>query len=216
MNVSIGENCLTDNILHRHELKSFSTPYSHCRSNLDYALQLEEQDYSELLNPENLCYEDFNGLTVIRNHSFFNDPIFHGFHINGFEFTHHDVIKNSDHIESYRRKIERLIIKRNESCFRFFYHYRYSENFNLDEITKKAEKFLSFYKSGCKFIIFTQNIIPREVQKHIDAKSQNENIILFTFNTHDLWAGDNDDVFWARVDDNLFKEMFSHLSIKKQ
>lgn len=40
--LSLGENCLSDNILSRHSLKSFSTPFSHARSNIDYALELEK------------------------------------------------------------------------------------------------------------------------------------------------------------------------------
>ncbi|MDR0364824.1 MAG: DUF1796 family putative cysteine peptidase [Bacteroidales bacterium] len=54
--LSIGENCLADIILKRHELKAFSTPYSHARSNIDYVIKLEKSAYSGLLAPGNLFY----------------------------------------------------------------------------------------------------------------------------------------------------------------
>ena len=34
--LSFGENCLTDNILSRYNIKSYSTPYSSARSNIEY------------------------------------------------------------------------------------------------------------------------------------------------------------------------------------
>lgn len=62
--VSIGENCLTDNILDRFNIKSFSTPYSHGRSNIEYAIHLESEKYQNLLNPEFLYY-DYVGETKV-------------------------------------------------------------------------------------------------------------------------------------------------------
>ncbi|MFJ5369320.1 DUF1796 family putative cysteine peptidase, partial [Bosea sp. CER48] len=44
--LSLGENCLPDNILERNGLKMFSTPFSHGRSNIEYAIQLHSEGYS--------------------------------------------------------------------------------------------------------------------------------------------------------------------------
>lgn len=41
--LSLGENCLADDILKRYKLKSFSTPYSPTRSNIEYAIQSEKK-----------------------------------------------------------------------------------------------------------------------------------------------------------------------------
>ncbi|MCQ2587766.1 MAG: papain-like cysteine peptidase [Treponema sp.] len=38
----MGENCLPDNILSRNDLKSFSSPFSYCRSNIEYILAFEK------------------------------------------------------------------------------------------------------------------------------------------------------------------------------
>lgn len=48
--VSFGENCLTDNILSRNDLKSFSTPYSSGRSNIEYILAHEKEYFNDFLN----------------------------------------------------------------------------------------------------------------------------------------------------------------------
>ena len=58
--VSIGENCLADDILQRHGQKAFSTPYSFARSNIDYAIKLEETEYNTLLLPDNLYYRSID------------------------------------------------------------------------------------------------------------------------------------------------------------
>lgn len=50
--LSLGENCLSDAILKRHGLKSFSTPFSLCRSNVDVVNQATEQSFTGLLDPE--------------------------------------------------------------------------------------------------------------------------------------------------------------------
>ena len=55
--VSFGENCLTDDILKRHNLKSYSTPYSSSRSNIEYILQIEEDCFSDFLNPEYIEFQ---------------------------------------------------------------------------------------------------------------------------------------------------------------
>ena len=41
--LSLGENCLPDNVLQRHGRKTLSTVFSSGRSNIDYAVSLEEK-----------------------------------------------------------------------------------------------------------------------------------------------------------------------------
>lgn len=41
INLSFGENCFAERMLERHEQKSFATPYSWGRSNIEYVLHLE-------------------------------------------------------------------------------------------------------------------------------------------------------------------------------
>ena len=107
--VSLGENCLADNILNRYHLKAFSTPYSHGRSNIDCALALEKCKYRVLLNQRYLHYEMYGKKQVVRNSALRKcDDIFISDQKHGFEFTHHDVIGNAAHLKSYSRKVKRM------------------------------------------------------------------------------------------------------------
>ena len=52
--LSLGENCLPDDILRRNGLKSFSSPYASGRSNIEYVLSFENERFGDFLNPEYL------------------------------------------------------------------------------------------------------------------------------------------------------------------
>ena len=43
--ISIGENCLADDILKRFNMKSFSSPYASSRSNIEYILAFENSEF---------------------------------------------------------------------------------------------------------------------------------------------------------------------------
>ncbi len=209
--VSIGENCLTDAILDRHGLKSFTTPYSHGRSNIDYAIALELTGYSDLLNLNRLTYGKVGDTTVIRYiHNLSHDPIFIDLHRNGFEFTHHDIIHNKAHRDSCARKINRLLKFKGKKNFRFFYHYRISPDSNLNFLFRKAERFLSFYDingKSCELNIFTQKIVPATENRRLRVIKHTNKIRAFVFETHHAWAGENHDLFWAINDDDLIQQM---------
>lgn len=208
--LSLGENCLTDDILKRHSLKSFSTPYSHGRSNIDYAISLEREKYSSLLNKDLLEYEYVGDKKVVR-HKKINrsDLIFSSMHTKGFEFTHHDVISDESQIESYERKVKRLNTLRGKHNICFFYHYRQDNRNDLNLLIEKAEEFLNFYlinNCKCELIIFTQNIVNNFNDRGVNKTEHNKNIQIYTFNTMAIWGGTNDDLFWARTDDDLIKK----------
>jgi len=215
---SIGENCLTDDVLKRHGFKSITTPYSHSRSNLDYILQLEANSYATLLAPEHLAYEKINSLTVVRNrHNLHSDNIYQELHQNGFEFTHHDVINNPAHRESYRRKISRLTTFKGKKNIIFFYHYRLCQRQNFERLNKKLIQLQQYYRVNgkqCEINVFTQKIVSCKQDRGIEIQQPHSNIRLFFLKTLAEWAGDDDDLLWARGDDDLFKEMFNEITKK--
>lgn len=213
--ISLGENCLTDNILQRNNLKSFSSPFSHGRSNIDYAIQLEKENYRNLLNPKFLIYDYVGELKVVRNRYYtVSDNIYNDLHRNGFEFTHHDVINDEPQRRSYERKILRMKSFDKRKKLKFIYHYRNNENDDLSLIFNKAIEFLSFYqKRGikCDFIFFTQEIVLKREEREIIKVFNSNNIKGYIFKTLDLWAGDDQEVFWARKDDDLIKKMLKEI-----
>ena len=205
--LSIGENCLTDNILARHNLKSFSTPYSHGRSNLDYAIALEKENYANLLNPDYLHYEYLGETKVLRNKLYAeSDDIYNQLHKNGFEFTHHEVLNNDLQRKSYERKIARMLSFDKSHHLKFYYHYRNNENQDINLIISKAEVFLSFYQKRdikCEFIFFTQELVTDKTNRSISKIHDLNNVKGFLLKTLDYWVGDDEDILWAKNDDDL-------------
>ena len=213
--LSIGENCLTDNILDRFKIKSFSTPYSHGRSNLDYVIELEKDSYSNLLKPEYLYYDYVGDTKVVRNNYYSkSESIYNELHKNGFEFTHHDVLNNDAQRKSYERKIARMLSFDKSKKLKFVYHYRNNDNLNIDKLVFKAAEFLKFYqKKGidCDFIFFTQEIVTENSQRSITKIHDTKNVRGYMLKTLELWVGDDEEVLWARKDDDLLSQMIQEI-----
>jgi len=218
LHLSLGENCLSDEILKRHSLRSFNTPYSGTRSNIDYALALERDHYARLLDRDRLERGWAGPTQVVRNVEMQCEPLFHEFHCKGFEFTHHDVLDNEAHRESFRRKIGRLDVLRGRGNVCFLYHYRLNPNRNLEAVTEKAATFARLYSSGariCRVIIFTQDIVERPEERGVVECAQTEHVSAYVLRTLETWCGDDQDVFWARKDDDLFGRMFQLALIRQ-
>ena len=213
--LSIGENCLTDNILDRHKIKSFSTPYSHGRSNLDYAIALEKENYVNFLNSEYLYYDYVGDTKVVRNKYYSKSySIYNELHKNGFEFTHHDVLNNDLQRKSYERKIARMLSFEKNQDLKFIYHYRNNDDLNIKALIPKAEEFLSYYQKReikCEFIFFIQEIVQDKSQRSLEKIHDSNNIKGFLLNTLELWAGDDEDVLWAKNDDDLLSKMIQQI-----
>ncbi|MEA1892591.1 MAG: hypothetical protein U9N33_07775 [Campylobacterota bacterium] len=205
--LSLGENSLTDNILDRHNLKSFSTPYSNGRTNLDYAIFCEKTNYDTLIDKDLLICDK----TIVYNRNIpITDSIFDLQHIRGFEFTHSDVLNNKTHRASMQRKIDRLVNIKGQEDITFFYHYRVNKNLNYSKIFEKASEFISFYKpkeTNSKIILFSQKIVTDKKDRKIMHEQVKDNVHHFVFYTEYVWGGKNEDIFWARNDDDLIQIM---------
>ena len=160
--ISFGENCLTDRILERFHLKSFTTPYSHGRSNIEYINAIEYDDFNHFLCPSCLEYADIYGKQVVRSNYYAQQTNIYEYSVmNGFEFTHHDVIANSTHIETFKRRIDRLKELQNTNLY-IFYHHRYCEETNIDQLIKDLHKIHTLYtkRGNCVHVIlFTQKLV---------------------------------------------------------
>ena len=223
IHLSFGENCLTDNILSRNGIKSFSTPFSHGRSNIDYILDLEKNRYKGLLDKKNLEYqklEDNKNETVrsIRYNKCSN--IYHDLHSLGFEFTHHDVINNIKHKNSLDRKIERLLQIRKKEDICIYYHYRYSINNNLTALASKLKELTRIYQgrlNRVKVYIIKQELVKNEIHRKVDIDWVDKNICVLKFFTSEAWEGHEgqEDLFWAKPDDDLIEPVFQKIKTNK-
>lgn len=213
--LSLGENCLPDDILKRHGRKSFSTPYSSGRANIDYALALERNDYEGLLDPANLKYSDDLAKPVVRSTRYRESAdLFDPWHSKGFEFTHHDVLKSAEASDSYRRKIDRLLAARGKQDVVFLYHHRTTSRSDLPQLRSKLAEFQGLYlseRARCVIVLFHQVIIADSEERRVQADSFGTDLHEFTLHTRFRWGGNDPEIFWARNDDDLFRLLFSEL-----
>ena len=216
--LSVGENCLCGVLIKRmHIQNTWSTPYTYARSNIAYAVYCEETDYAHLLDKENII-KDSESLfpDIWRNAGFptVEDGLFDPGFTAGFEFTHHDVIDNIEHKDSYLRKINRMIDlrKQNEDVV-FFYHHRYMKDDSVDKILDYCSRFLDYYDHDgrkTRMVIINQKLTDCFAERRIEINMQ-ESCAVVEFYTLKMWAGEAEGLVNAGIDDDLVCEMFVQL-----
>jgi hypothetical protein len=209
--LALGENCLPDDILKRHGKKSFSTPFSSCRSNIDYALALDECDYATLLSPEGLCVRQVGSQkVVVQTRIEPCKPFYVQNSMQGFEFTHHDPLSSVEDRASFERKIARLIsLRGSENCV-FLYLHRMNPLTSLDHVRERLAAFSARYRGASNFVLpvlFFQTLLSGAQPKRGLEVSASGSLLEFNFHTPATWGGTDPDIFWARRDDDLVAEM---------
>ncbi|PDO87155.1 DUF1796 family putative cysteine peptidase [Kosakonia sacchari] len=210
--ISLGENCLPDDILRRHNRKSFSSVFSSGRSNIEYILQMEKDDYRHLLEKEHLQHFPDGEHAVVRS-TFYEKCTgqYSERHMLGFEFTHHDPLRIKEDSRAFQRRISRQLQYRGKKDFVFLYHHRITEHSDLCLLREHLNEFLTLYNAqgcDCKIVLFYQHIIAANSAKRIDFTPHESGLLEFVCHTHEIWGGDDLDTFWAKKDDALFAEMF--------
>jgi hypothetical protein len=212
--LSLGENCLPDDILKRHNLKSYSSPYAPCRSNIDYVIQAEQENLANLLNPEYFFTKTEYGKEVLRSNIYSCETeIYCPSVSSGFEFTHHDVLNDKVHVESFERKIERWNeLRHSKGTVVFLYNHRYTAKGDINKIKQKLNHFLDLYQSEgvqAYVILFYQSATVPKEQRKVKLEQDNH-LFIADFSTEAIWAGTNQDIFWARCDDDLIVQMLQY------
>lgn len=207
--ISLGENCLPDNILSRNNLRSFSSPFSTGRSNIEYVLAFEKENYVDFLNPDYMNYEMFNKRIVVRNTKYITTKNRYDVTcIRGMEFSHHDVISNIHTREQIARRYTRLQKISNKDIV-FVYHHRYCKETDMDLLVTSFKEIKQIYEARNNHVhifIFTQEIVPSKEYRKVEYK-ETDGLKIYTFYTQNIWEGANQDIFWARCDDDLLKVM---------
>lgn len=216
--LSIGENCATDMILQRFNIKSYSTPYSFARSNCFYALQLEKHNYDFLLDKKYLIKDQNSMFSNCYRNINFEKPeegLFESSCANGFEFSHHDIVNKISDLESMKRKISRLNnLKLSNDDILFFYHHRYCDNCSIQNVIDYLNNFCAFYIHGNRqvnVVLLEQRIVSKPIERHVFI-SKHKNVILAYFYTERIWSGRDKNVLFAKYDDDLLFHMFYKLS----
>ena len=216
--LSIGENCATDKILQRFNIKSYATPYSFVRSNIFYALQLENSKYDFLLDSKYLKKDPQSFFPNFYRNYNFEQPepeLFDPSCANGFEFTHHNVIDNPKDLESMKRKIARLLELRNSSeDIVFFYHHRYTKNCKIEMIITYLNEFCDIYSNqnrNVTCVLLEQRQAKNPGERHVFI-NRHKNVISSYFYTNRMWVGRDKNVLFGKNDDDLIFKLFYHLA----
>lgn len=212
---SLGENCLPQGILDRRDLPNIVSPFSWARTNIDYAIECLETSFDTLLRDEDLAHEErYKRQRVVNRHFTAEPGLFERSVSAGFEFTHHDVILNPEHLESYRRKIARMnaLIAGNAGMTVFFYHHRKTSNPDKSRIVAKLQRFVDLCaeRGPGRFhvLMMSQILVPEPSDRGLE-KTRSGDVTHYRFRTLRSWAGNDPHVLWAKVDDDLLDQMFS-------
>lgn len=214
--LSLGENCLSDDVLKRHGLRSFATPYSAGRSNIDHALALEALDYAPLQDPSLLVRGSAFGTPVVRipsvrhQHAMYDPGSLHGF-----ELTQHDPLQSADDRASIARKVQRLLQARGQHDVVFLYHHRRNPGSDLPLLRRRLEAFAVRYEgpaARCHVVLFHQEIEADGRERRVDFAITDRHVLEFTHHTAAPWGGLDADQFYARHDDDLIARMLQQVS----
>ena len=213
---SIGENCLADNILARNGLKSFSSPYASARSNIEYILAFEKEDFKDFLNSEFLMYDDTDKNKVGRNKKYVEvKNKYHNSCCNGFEFTHHDVIGKDEDRKKINKRYKRLLALRNKNII-MLYHHRICSETDMHMLVNHLDELAQIYKkrkNNVHIFLFTQTLIPTETQRRTEHAVVS-GINCYNLYTMNAWTGENDNYLWARCDNDLLEPMITEIKKK--
>ena len=217
--ISIGENCLCDNILERNKLKSFSSPYASGRSNIEYLIAHEKESFKDFLNTEFLQHENLtDGKKVARNKKYVSTKnSYHSSCSEGFEFTHHDVLGSSDMKGKIQKRCERMMSLKNKNII-MLYHHRLCDGTDEELLLSDLSEFAKMYekKNNTAYIfLFSQIIVENPEERRIERTAL-ENVNMYKLYTLNEWSGEDQDIFWARCDDDLLKTMIDDMkSLRK-
>ena len=213
--ISLGENCLPDDVLSYLGLKNESYPFGGGRFNIEYIIQLIETDFEDLLKTEYLVWGKTVAKDVVRNTKYtYANNIYSDTVTLGFEFTHHNVFEEVPR-RSFIRKIERFrnTLKSGRNIV-FFYNYRYASNNDVQKLIGLISRFLDLVKEKYgheyKCLVIYQSLNDRVRQIN---STRNGNVYVTEFITRFEWEGDE---YWnGSPDRDLFKKLFNSSGFNK-
>lgn len=127
-------------------------------------------------------YEECEGEKVVRN-KYYNSltNIYDTSVMNGFEFTHHDVKNNENHIKKFSRRVRRM--KKHYRNIYLFYHHRYCEKTNELLLLEKLEKTYHRYskRNGNVYVVMFTQIIVNTVEERKVVYTKKNDIHCFYF-----------------------------------
>ena len=210
--ISIGENCLADNILSRYKLKSFSTPYSYGRTNIECIILHEQSHFDYLLDKRYLIKKNEKILNI--KYSCFNNT-YNSLSSDGFELTHHNVLEDNRARKTISRRYLRLL-KLKHKDITMLYHHRLCDKTNEKMMVNDLKKLAEIYENRgnrVRIYVITQTIIKSPLKRGVVVENFN-NIKIYRIASFQEWRGDDPSIFWAMCDDDLIQQVINKLKQK--
>lgn len=203
-------------MIKRKKLNAIVSPFAWCRSNIDYVTSIIEEDFESFLSPSLLEYRPVNGKPTVKNMRYqCASGVFERSVSSGFEFTHHDVLASQDAAQSVERKIARFrsVVLGSAEPVVLMYHHRKASASSVEYVSRKLLALRSAIADKRKddnvsILLFYQSIAPAPRERRLKV-SGDEKLISVTFFTRETWEGNDPNIFWGMVDDDLFEQMLS-------
>ena len=207
--ISLGENCLIDEILKDFKLRKETFPFGSGRFNIEYISAICHEGFEHFLDDQHLQYAIVENIQVVKNTYYAHqDDIYESTVCDHVEFTHHDVLQPSIK-DSMQRKVERFKDAiRHPQQYVFLYYYRYSLKRDVKRILSHLENWITWTEaqSGItpKLIFIHQDIVatPEERKFQIRAHSWGKEVCFYT---QGIWTGNDN---WAAAPDRDLFEQF--------
>jgi hypothetical protein len=204
--VSLGENCLSQQIINDLGLNSIIGPYSWAIGSIDHILNIQEKDfsvddYTEVTEPIYNQTYSIHKTSKNSNDSWFKDAN------KSLTFRHHNFSIQKDY-EQMARRFDRHKALNDENIV-FLYYYRATENSpNYEYVRSRLEYFISKYYPKSKAVMFYRTDGDEGTINLIDSKS---NVFEFEIKTTTPYEGE--DPNWkAMPDRDLHKEMLEFVA----
>ena len=93
----------------------------------------------------------------------------------------------------------------------FFYHHRSQRGFirTRELIKEKMLSVMNNYNKATTALCYSQKIVSDKSQRGVEViQCANGRILFFTLKTLSPWAGNNLEIFFGKIDDDLFSRVF--------
>jgi hypothetical protein len=209
---SIGENCLIQGLIDRKGLPTCISPFSWVRCNVDYLIQILEEDFKDFLNRDYLHFKMLGTKQTVSNSKYTCEPYFDPSVSSEFEYTHHNILVSEPAFESMGRKVARFReMLRSDSPLMLMYHHRSdkdSTRYVMQRLELLRVMISSMRTAPVKVLCITQKIVSAPEERRMDIVERGP-CSLAVLSTLNIWKGTVKEVFWGTCDDDLFGTMLA-------
>jgi hypothetical protein len=182
--VSLGENCVSQQIINKLGVKTAVSPYSWAFSTIDHIINLQEEDFLIKDYEQATCPILKEKYSVHKGSKNSNDSFFVKTG-KTLAFRHHDFFSNSENYEKIKRRMDRHKSLAGDGVV-FLYHHRIGDTPNCEYVRSKIEYFLDKYYPEAKALMFYE---VKDKQIEMRLVQYKNNVFEFEIKTPDLHKG---------------------------